>query len=123
MKKGYVALSSVLVIAAVVVVIGVTVSLLSISEAQMSLASKKGHESLLLTDGCVEEVLLYLNKRGILPSTVTTPHGNCGVTQNSQTGMQWTFTVNGSFEGYHKKIQVTATRDSVVYINSWKEVD
>lgn len=123
MNKGYIALSSVLVIAAVVVVIGVSVSLLSVSEAQMSLASKKGHESLLLTDGCVEEVLLYLNRRGFLPSSVNTPEGSCSVQLNSQAGNQWTFTVGGMFEGYHKRIQVTATRDSVVYINSWKEVD
>lgn len=123
MKKGYVALSSILVIAAVVVIIGVSVSLLAISEAQMSLAAKKGHESLQLTDGCAEEVLLYLNRRGFLPSTITTPEGVCSVTQNAQAGNQWIFTVYGTFEGYHKKIQVTATRDSVVSINSWKEVD
>lgn len=122
-ERGYVALASVLVIAAVVVTIGISVSLLSISEGQMSLAEKKNEESIDFVEGCVEDALLRLNEDDAIPSQIVLPQGACDVTIDSHIGDNWTFTVSGSQDNHYKSIQVSATRDTVVTVTSWQEVE
>lgn len=122
-QGGYVALSSILVIAAVVLTIGISVSLLAVSESQMSLAEKKKEETIDFVEGCVEEALLRLNKDGAIPTQILLPQGACDVIINSQSGNDWTFTTSGSVDNYKKSIQVSATRDTEVGISSWAEVE
>lgn len=119
---GYVAFASVLVICAVILVIGISVSLLSISEGQMSLAEKKKEETIDFVEACVEDALLRFNENNTIPSQIPLPQGTCDVTIDSQNGT-WTFTVSGAFEKYQKKIQVTAERGTTVNVTSWKEVE
>ena len=66
-KKGYIAISSVLVIMAVVLIIGSSVSLLSINDMQSALSNKKSEESLHLVEGCTEDALLSLNENNSIP--------------------------------------------------------
>ena len=120
---GYVALSSILVISVVILTIGISVSLLSISESQLSLAGKKKEETVDFVEGCVEDALLELNNGGSISSSLTLPEGTCSVTIDSQSGSDWTFTVTGSVDNYTKSIQVSANRGSTVTITSWKEVE
>ncbi|MFC1790711.1 hypothetical protein ACFLZP_04490 [Patescibacteria group bacterium] len=121
--KGYVALASVLVIAAVVLVISVSVSLLSVSEGQMSLAGKKNEETVDLVEGCLEEALLRLNEEESIPATISLPEGDCSVTINSQVGNDWTITVSTTFENYTKSIQAVVNRETTVAITSWQEIE
>lgn len=120
-NKGYVALSSVLVIAVIVLILGSTVALLSINTIQSSLASKKGAEVLDIVEGCAEDALLTLNETNNVPSTITLPEGTCDVSIISQLGTDWLFTISATNEGYTKSIRIDASRTSTVTINSWTE--
>lgn len=122
-KTGYIALSSVLVISAVVLIVGVSVTLLSISEAQISLGGRKSEASVDFVEGCVEEALLRLNEDNSVPTTIGLPQGQCSVTIDGHVGDDWILTVSGSLDGYYHSIQVVANRSSTVTITSWGEVE
>lgn len=121
-ESGYIALASVLVIAAVVLVISSSVGLLSINGVQSSLANKKSQETIDLVEACTEDALLYLNENNNLPATITLPQGTCSVTVDTQVGSDWTFTTEFTYETYTKSIQVTANRTNTVTITSWEEI-
>jgi len=60
-QKGYVAISSIVVIAAVVIVVGITVSLVSINEAQVAFSGRKSEEVLNIVEACIEDALYKLS--------------------------------------------------------------
>lgn len=121
-QAGYAALISVLVISAAVLVIGISVSLLSISEIQIALSGKKNDEALDITEGCTEDTLLYLNENNSLPASITLPEGSCSVTLDSQSDNDWTFTVSTTLDGYTKSVQIEASRSSILDVTSWQEI-
>lgn len=120
-EAGYVALASVLVIAAVVLVIGISVSLLSVNEAQSALSGRRNEETIHLVEGCVEDALLRLNRQGSIPATISLPQGDCSVTINSQIGDDWDITVTLSVEGFSKSFRIMVTRGVQIIITSWQE--
>ena len=119
--QGYIALSSILVISAVVLVIGISTSLLSVNDLLSSTSGKKGDETVDFVEACIEDALLRLNKDNTIPTTITLPVGDCSVTINSQVGNDWDFTVEATLDGFTRKIRVVATRSSSVTITSWQE--
>jgi hypothetical protein len=119
---GYIAISSVLVILAVTLTIFISVTLLSIDGAQISLSRNLSQKSINIVDGCVADALLYLNNNNSLPATITLPEGVCTVTQNSQTGDNWVFTTSANIEGFSNAIMVDVDRTGTIIINSWQEV-
>lgn len=121
-NKGYVAISTVLVIVAILLVIITTTSLVAISEGQMSLSNKRADEASNLVESCIEDALIRINKSNNIPSSLILPEGTCTVIIDSHVGNNWTFTVSGSIVGYTKKVQVQATRGSTVSITNWKEL-
>lgn len=120
-QGGYVALASVLVIAAIVFVIGITAPLASINEVQVSLSGKTSNEATDLLEGCVEDALLRISETNSLPSTINFSESTCSITLNSQSGTTWVFTVTIDHEDYNKSIQVNAIRDTEegVSVNTW----
>jgi len=122
-QTGYIALTSVLVIASIIVTISLSISLLAISDNQMSLATNKSALILAVTEGCVENALLELNKDNSLPSVINLPEASCNVTVNSQAGNNWDFTVSSSLNSYSKKIQVQVIRGSQITVNSWQQIE
>ncbi len=121
-QGGYIALASILVIMAIVISIGVSVSLISITDAQLSLAGKKHEEAYNLAYTCVEDALLKLNENNTIPTSMNYPGGTCSITIDSQIGNNWTFTAQTAIDGYSKEIQVTASRDTTITILSWNEL-
>ena len=121
-QTGYIAITSVLVIAAIVLIIGTSVLLLAVNDIQSALSNKKSDESLDLVESCVEDALLRLNEDNSIPATITLPDGSCSVTINSQVGTLWTFTVSGTFISHAKSIQVVADRTNTVTVNSWTQL-
>ncbi|OGM78902.1 hypothetical protein A2382_03340 [Candidatus Woesebacteria bacterium RIFOXYB1_FULL_38_16] len=121
-QQGYIAIASVLVISAVVLTIGTTVSLLSVNDIQSALAGKKGEESLDWVEGCVEDALIRLNETNSIPATLSVLGETCSVTINSHSGHNWTFTVEKEVNGYLKKVQVSAIWGLTVEIVSWNEI-
>lgn len=121
-QDGFVAISTVLVVASVLLIISVTTSLTSIDDMQNSLTAKKTDESLSLVEGCAEDALLSLSQDNTIPASITIPEGTCDITLNSQVGDLWDFTVSGTFETHAKSINITAQRDTQVVIQEWIEL-
>lgn len=121
LKKGYVALIAVLAISALLMVIGISVTIISINQGQMSTVEQKKEKALFFVESCGSEALMNLNKNGSVPATIILPTGTCTTTV-SNAGSTWTITVTGSQENYKKTIQIVATRGSNVTINSWNEI-
>lgn len=121
-SPGYIAISSILVIAAVVLIIGTTVALVSINEGQMSLAAIQSDTALGIVEGCTEEALLFLNENNTLPATITVPLGSCTATTNSVVGTTWTITISTTVNTFTKSVQIILTRGSTITISSWSEI-
>lgn len=121
-QKGFVALASVLVVGSALVVIGLSVVLSAINEAQVGLATKQKEAVTAMIESCVGDALVRINKNNTLPGTITLPTGSCTVTINSQVGTNWTFTVTGSLNSYTKTVKISATRTSLVTVTSWLEI-
>jgi len=122
-NKGYIALLSVLIIGSIVIMIGLSTSLLSINNAQASLATLRNEVAVDMLEGCVEDALLYLNENDALPTNISLPEGMCTVTLNSHTGTEWVFTAETSIATHTKRVQITALRNSNISIKEWVEID
>lgn len=125
-SRGIVAMSTVLVIAAVLVVISITVTYLSIGEAQSGLNLFKGEDSLTFAEGCVEDVMLKIRSSSTFSGTsILRPEGTCSITYNpgGSGPTNWDLTVSSSSTAYQRKIQVIFTRSSTgITLTSWKEI-
>ena len=121
-NSGYIALSSILVISAVVLVIGISTSLLSVNDLLSSASGKKGDETVDFVEACIEDALLRLNEDNSIPGNITLPQGTCSVTINSQVGNNWDFTVAATLNDYTRSVRLQVTRDTTVVVTSWQEV-
>ena len=121
-QSGYAALVTVMVIAVVVMTIGLTLPLSSVSEIQNALSAKKNEESLDFVESCVEDALLRFNKVDeALPGQIILPEGSCTVTMELHEGPTWTYTFTGTQNGHTKKVRVKMTKSSTVSIDRWEE--
>ncbi len=120
---GFVAITSVLIIASVTIAIAITVSLLGIGEGQSSLALSKGDENLHFVEGCVEDYLLKIrNSSSFAGGNITRPEGTCTITINSG-NPNWDITVSSLSTTYQRRVQVIFVRNSTgITLTSWKEV-
>lgn len=123
MTKGFVAISTVLILLVVVVSIVTTVSLLSIGETQSAFAVVKGESSLQFTEGCVEDVLLRVRSdESYASGTLSYPDGLCTV-DISREGDVWTLNVRSNAVDYVRNIRVVFIRAVTgVTLISWKEI-
>lgn len=122
-QKGFIALTSVLVISAVVLSIALTVTYLSIGQGQSGLALSKGEEQLNFAEGCMEDALLKIRADASYSGgSITRQEGTCSVTV-SKAGSVYTITTTGeAVAGYQRSVQTVATRGSSITISSWKEI-
>ena len=118
-NQGYIEISSVLVISAVLLIVGTSVTLLTINDLQTSQSNIKSETALHLVEGCVEDALLRLNKFNNIPATINIPEGTCSATINSQGGTTTTFTISATIDSFTKSVQVTADRYSNITITNW----
>jgi hypothetical protein len=118
---GYIALTTMLIVAAIVLSVTTAVTYLSVDEGQMSLGNLKAEKSLGIIDGCVSEALYKLNKTNNVPSSITLPEGTCTITEASSSGTQWQFLVTGQVASYQQKIRVTANRVDNVEVARWSQ--
>lgn len=123
MKRGYIALSSVLIIAFLVLTIGISVSYLAIGETQVSLGQLRKEEVTDFVESCVEDALLRLNENNAIPTTISLPQGTCIITINSHLGNNWTFTSVGTLQNHKKTILVQATRAVYITVSDWREIE
>ena len=126
MKKGFIAISSVLVLMVVILAVITTVVLLSVGEAQTSLSLLKGEDNLQLVEGCVEDYMLKIRSDPSFTATdITRPEGTCHVVINSA-NPNWDITVtadNNPAGTSNRKIQVKFVRNSTgITLTSWLEI-
>jgi hypothetical protein len=122
MKKGYVAITTVLILLLLIGTIGTTGLLLSIGEAQSGLSAFKGEDSLQFVEGCAEDALLKSRASATYAGgNITRPEGTCTVSV-SKAGNVWTLTVSTLDTKFRKTIQIQIVRTGSITLNSWKEI-
>jgi len=125
-QKGFIALISVLIIAALVLAISIGVSLRSVEETNMSLGEQESHRALALADLCAEQALMkllsvldYSGNESIIIDGESCDILTIGGSGNSDRTVQTRSTVSG----YTKKVEVEVSRISpTMEIVSWEEV-
>ncbi|MBI2031893.1 MAG: hypothetical protein HYT08_04745 [Candidatus Levybacteria bacterium] len=122
MQKGYLAISSIIIITAVVFVIAVTVSYLSIGEGQTALSLTKAEQKLNLQDSCAEELLLRL-RSNTNPVAVNLPEGDCNILWSSDGAGNYTIYINSFGSTYGKYFTILANRDYSVTVTSWQQTN
>jgi hypothetical protein len=122
-SKGFIAITTVLIISLVTLAIATTVAMLSINEAQSSLATSMGNDSLTLTEGCAEDALIKSwADNAYSGGSITRPEGSCTITVTKASNV-WTITATSTATSYRKSVQITATRtSSSLTVSSWKEI-
>jgi hypothetical protein len=122
LQGGYVAISIMLILTAVILGIIVTVAQLGIGEGQASLALTKGEDTLNFVEGCTEDALLKIRSNAAYTEgTITRPEGTCSVNIIT-VGSTYTVTVTTTATQYRRTIQAIVNRSSsAVILTSWKE--
>lgn len=125
--RGFVAITTVLILSTVVVAIAASVTLLSIGEAQSSLSLYKGEDNLSLVEGCVEDVMLKIRVNSSYNgNSITRPEGTCAITYNpGGTGpVNWDISITTpSTTPYQRQIRVIFVRNPTgITLTSWKEI-
>lgn len=120
-NKGFIAMTTILIVSAVVLGIATTVALVSIGEGQASLSLTKGEDALQFVEGCAEDALLKIRaSASYTGGTITRPEGTCSVTIVA--GSPNTATVTTQDTKYKRTVVINYTRSSSgVTITSWKE--
>lgn len=120
--KGFIAITSVLIISVVILAITMTVVYLSVGQGQSALALTKGEEQLHLVEGCMEDALLKIRASGSYAGgSITRPEGTCSITVG-QAGNVYTVTATSTSTTYKRSVQAVVTRGSSITITSWKEI-
>jgi uncharacterized protein (UPF0333 family) len=121
-SQGFTAITSVLIISAVVLVVSISVSLLAIGEGQSGYSTYRGEDAYFLAEGCMEDALLKSKQNASYTGgTLTRPEGSCTVSI-AKVGSVWTITTSSSGT-YTKNIQAVVQRNgSNLTLSSWKEL-
>lgn len=121
MQKGFIALSSILLISFIAVSLSVVVTLLSVGASQSALAQTNGEQTLFFVHGCAEDALIKawgdINYTG---SNITRPEGTCTVSV-SKVGTVWTMTISTTDTNYTKTARITFNRGSTITVTSWTD--
>ncbi|SRR6266568_2898022 len=122
-QKGFIAISMVIILVAVVIAIATTVALLSIGEAESALTLTNGESTLNFVEGCAEDALLKARANtAYTGGNITRPEGTCSVSV-SKAGSTWTLTMSTTATTHVRTIQVVITQDGYGdTISSWREI-
>ena len=125
-NNGFVALTSVLIISAVCLIIGIGVISLNISEGQMSLQKDQSSQSYYFANLCAEEALISLKEdNGYLGETI---NGESMNIENSSCTISvegsWTVKISAISSDQVKKIKIKLSQiNPQIVISSWEEVN
>ena len=125
-ERGYIALISVIIISALVVLITSSANLFSISESDMGLQENQAWEAFYLATACAEDALMKLkdnlNYKG--NETLTFDNGSCTIEPvEGSKNKNRTIKVSGSAYNQTRKIKIEInTVNPDTEIKSWQEV-
>jgi hypothetical protein len=121
-NNGFIALVTVLIIFAIVLLVGLSISLLSINEAQMGLKKSQSSQAYYLANLCAEDALMKL-KEDINYSgneTIEIEGGSCQILPIEG---KWTIKTISNFQNQVKKIKIIISQvNPKMIISSWQEV-
>lgn len=122
-QNGYMTLITVLIISAAALIVGTTVSLLAIGEAQSGRAVVRGEDGLAFVDGCMEDALLKTKQSPTYAGgTITRPEGTCSITV-TKAGNTWTLLATSTATTYKRTIRVVVTRSTgTLVVSVWEEI-
>lgn len=122
MRKGFIAITTVLILSAVIASITATVFWLSVGESQSAFALMKGEQALQLSGGCAEDVLSRIRTdENYAGGTITYPEGDC-VVDISRDVDRWTAHVRSNANDSVRRIVVVFDRTiSGIALVSWQE--
>lgn len=123
---GWVALSSLLIVSAVVLSITISVSLQGVDQLQMALGNSRGLQAYYLAVSCIETGLLALRDSGSYSGQTLQPSaGSCTVTVTGS-GANRTLVSTGTVFGppeFTRQIEVRVKRtDGSITILTWQEI-
>lgn len=123
MKKGFIAISTVLVLMSVIIAIVLTITYLAVGEGQSSLAIYLGEDNLNLVEGCAEDYMLKIRSdSSFTGGNITRPEGTCTITINSG-NPNWDITISSTNVDYKRKVQVKFVRNPTgITLTSWQEI-
>ncbi len=121
--KGFVALITVLILLGIILMIGLSISFLSIGEVSMSLQKSQSSQVYYLANLCAEEALMKLKENsGYTGETINIENGSC-TSLVSLAGSIWTIEVSANFQNQIKKMQIIISQiNPEMIIDSWQEV-
>lgn len=125
-QQGFIALISVLIIGAVVLVISIGLSLRSVGETNMALSEQESHRALALANLCAEQALMklesVLNYAG--NESIIVGSESCTIRPVTGSGnLNRTVETQSTVSGYTKKVRVVVSRISpTIQITSWGEI-
>lgn len=121
-SSGFIALLTVLIIFAIALLVGLSLSFLSISEATMGLQKSQSSQAYFLTNLCAEQALMKLKEDINYPGSeiIEIEGGNCQILPIEG---NWVIKVFGNFRNQIKKIKIVVSQvNPEMIISSWQEV-
>ena len=122
--RGFVAITTILIILVVILLVGLGVSTLGISEMKMALQKTQSSQSYFLANLCAENALLELKRDEDYAgdATTTIENGNCQILPIERTGGEWTIKAVGIFHNQTKKLKIIVSQvNPSITISSWEE--
>lgn len=123
MQRGFIAITSVIIIASVVLAISLSATYLSIGEGQSALSLTKGEQTLNQVESCVEEALFKIRQSPTYAGgTLNYPDGfSCSINVVNVAN-NYTVTVTNLNSDYTRSIEAVVNRTGQLTITSWKEI-
>jgi hypothetical protein len=125
-QGGFVAILTIVVVSAAVLIMAYNASLLGLGELDQGYTSQRGEEAFAMADGCMEETLRRLRLDiSYAGETITTSNGSCIIAVTTL-GADRTITVTANTpDNHYKKIEANVTLSGatlpVIAVNSWEE--
>lgn len=125
MKRGFIAILTVIALLAFALSLTVAVTYLSINESQSGLALSRGAAALSITEGCAEDVLLLARRdANYAGGTYGYLSGTCTVTV-SKNATIWIVDVSGTKDNFTRAVRIifdyVPGPPGIITLQSWLE--
>ncbi len=118
-SEGYIALMTLLIVAALGLTIGITISLRGVEELQLSYGTQQARAARVVTVSCVEESLERLRNNFVSHTFTLQVGADSCILQTSVSGSSATIRATSTVDVFTQHIEVTL--DSDRNITDWKE--
>lgn len=121
-QKGFIAITTVLIVSALTLMIGISISLGSISEIKMGLQRSLSSQSYYLANLCAEQTLMKLKEDSNYSGDeiINVSNGSCTILPIEG---NWTIKVSAFSSGQIKKMKLVVSQiNPEIIVDSWEEV-